>query len=490
MGVEKKMKSIGVQKASEEVNEQIVAIIGKDNVVEDGAALIVKPANDDELAKVIVKALEGGRDIAPVSRKNSHHNDILVDLSKMAEIIEIDTVAMTVKVQAGAKFMDVEKAVNEKGFTIGVRPAGADATVDQWVYTEEAGIGSYKYGTVKDSVYNVYAVDCNGELIETGYDKIGYYMSAYNLTQAYVASYGRVGIITAVTLKINPAGVTKAVAYQFPAVEKLQACMQKVAQAPSVKPLHISFCGSLAVVAFQGNEDFVDLDIEMMDAIASEFEGAKMDGADKWANIDNCDCVNRDIVSQVVPLRNLAALAAAVPADKIAGTVADRSTAVVKIIGAEVKKQGLTLLYHNHDFEFVKLDGKYALDVLYDTVPADLLQTELDVCWVRVGGEEPASYIRKYTGRAPVVHLKDYAGGKSEHMYELIGIESEERAPEENPFEFRPVGSGVQDMPAIIKAAEDAGAQWVVVEQDMPSMGLAPLQCIEKSRQYLKSIGV
>ena len=335
MGVEKKMKSIGVQKASEEVNEQIVAIIGKDNVVEDGATLIVKPANDDELAKVIVKALEGGRDIAPVSRKNAHHNDILVDLSKMAEIIEIDTVAMTVKVQAGAKFMDVEKAVNEKGFTIGVRPAGADATVDQWVYTEEAGIGSYKYGTVKDSVYNVYAVDCNGELIETGYDKIGYYMSAYNLTQAYVASYGRVGIITAVTLKINPAGVTKAVAYQFPAVEKLQACMQKVAQAPSVKPLHISFCGSLAVVAFQGNEDFVDLDIEMMDAIASEFEGAKMDGADKWANIDNCDCVNRDIVSQVVPLRNLAALAAAVPADKIAGTVADRSTAVVKIIGAE-----------------------------------------------------------------------------------------------------------------------------------------------------------
>jgi hypothetical protein len=45
-------------------------------------------------------------------------------------------------------------------------------------------------------------------------------------------------------------------------------------------------------------------------------------------------------------------------------------------------------------------------------------------------------------------------------------------------------------MPAIIEAAKDAGAGWVVVEQDMPSMGLAPLQCIEKSRQYLKSIGV
>ena len=158
------------------------------------------------------------------------------------------------------------------------------------------------------------------------------------------------------------------------------------------------------------------------------------------------------------------------------------------IIGQAAKNLGMTLLYHNHDFEFVKLDGKYALDVLYDTVPADLLQTELDVCWVRVGGEEPASYIRKYTGRAPVVHLKDYAGGKSEHMYELIGIESEEKAAGENPFEFRPVGFGVQDMPAIIKAAEDAGAGWLVVEQDQPSMGLDPMQCAEKAINYLRSL--
>ncbi|MBQ9151872.1 MAG: sugar phosphate isomerase/epimerase, partial [Clostridia bacterium] len=87
-----------------------------------------------------------------------------------------------------------------------------------------------------------------------------------------------------------------------------------------------------------------------------------------------------------------------------------------------------------------------------------------------------------------VVHLKDYAGGKSEHMYELIGIESEEKAAEENPFEFRPVGFGVQDMPAIIKAAEDACAEWLVVEQDQPSMGLDPMQCAEKAIGYLRSL--
>ena len=159
-----------------------------------------------------------------------------------------------------------------------------------------------------------------------------------------------------------------------------------------------------------------------------------------------------------------------------------------EMLGKVARELGMTLLYHNHDFEFEKIDGKYALEVLYDTVPAELLETELDTCWVRVGGEDPAPYVRKFSGRAPVVHLKDYAGGKSEHMYELIGIESEEKEVEENPFEFRPVGFGVQDMPAIIKASEDAGAEWLVVEQDQPSMGLDPMQCAEKAIGYLRSL--
>ncbi len=160
----------------------------------------------------------------------------------------------------------------------------------------------------------------------------------------------------------------------------------------------------------------------------------------------------------------------------------------VRMLGEVAKSLGLTLLYHNHDFEFMKIDGKYALDILYDEVPADLLQTELDMCWVNVGGENPAEYLLKYSGRAPVVHLKDFFGEKSDDMYELIGIEKKAPTRPGN-FEFRPVGSGLQDFPAITKAAEKAGAEWVVVEQDNPSMGLTPMECIEKSRKYLRTIG-
>jgi len=156
-------------------------------------------------------------------------------------------------------------------------------------------------------------------------------------------------------------------------------------------------------------------------------------------------------------------------------------------IGERVKAKGMQLLYHNHDFEFEKINGEYILDTYYSRIPAEYLQTELDTCWVNVGGEEPAGFVRKYTGRAPIVHLKDFAGSKSENMYALIGTDSA-KEDSAGKFEFRPVGYGRQDIPAILQAAEDAGAGWVVVEQDSPSMGKTPMESVKMSIEYLKGI--
>lgn len=160
-------------------------------------------------------------------------------------------------------------------------------------------------------------------------------------------------------------------------------------------------------------------------------------------------------------------------------------------LGKIAKKYGITLLYHNHDFEFTKVNGEYGLDILYKEVSPEYLQTELDLCWVNVGGEGPAAFLRKYTGRAPVVHLKDFhmSGKLPKHLYALIGIEEEEKEEEPSTFEFRPVGHGMQKMPEILSACLDAGASWVVVEQDEPSMGLSRMDSIKASREYLASQG-
>lgn len=161
----------------------------------------------------------------------------------------------------------------------------------------------------------------------------------------------------------------------------------------------------------------------------------------------------------------------------------------VRMLGQVAKDHGLTLLYHNHDFEFQKIDGVYALDRLYTDVSADLLQTQMDTCWVNVGGEDPADYLRKYAGRAPVVHLKDFVmpGKKPQNMYRLIGIDDDQPG-EVSGFEYRPLGMGAQNIPEILRASEDAGAEWVVVEQDEPCLGKSPMECIRLSVEYLTSV--
>jgi Sugar phosphate isomerases/epimerases len=161
----------------------------------------------------------------------------------------------------------------------------------------------------------------------------------------------------------------------------------------------------------------------------------------------------------------------------------------IQKIGELCKKKNIILLYHNHDFEFDKMpDGRYALDYIYETVSPEYLQTEIDTCWVKVSGVDPAEYVRKYTDRAPVVHLKDFVGERSKNMYKLIGIDEEEKQ-EEEVFQFRAVGYGKQDFPSILKASEEAGAKWVVVEQDAHYENTA-LQDIKLSREYLKGLGL
>jgi Xylose isomerase-like TIM barrel. len=75
--------------------------------------------------------------------------------------------------------------------------------------------------------------------------------------------------------------------------------------------------------------------------------------------------------------------------DGFAKTIKD-----IEALATTAKKFGIQMLYHNHDFEFVKVDGEYGLDILYKSISAELLKTEIDTCWVNVAGEDPAGYIK------------------------------------------------------------------------------------------------
>lgn len=162
----------------------------------------------------------------------------------------------------------------------------------------------------------------------------------------------------------------------------------------------------------------------------------------------------------------------------------------MKEIGKVMKDNGLKLLYHNHDFEFVELpDGTLGFDDIYTKIPSDLLMVEPDTCWIKVAGQDPAGYIKKYGSRCEIVHLKDFIKeGNPKNLYKLIGIETEEAAEDTGIFEFRPVGFGQMIWEPILNTAQEAGSKWVVVEQD-EHYDITCLEAARRSREYLKILG-
>jgi sugar phosphate isomerase/epimerase len=117
--------------------------------------------------------------------------------------------------------------------------------------------------------------------------------------------------------------------------------------------------------------------------------------------------------------------------------------------GAVLHQAGQVLCYHNHAIEFVRCDGKTALEVIYDSTKPENLQGEPDTYWVQYGGGDSVAWCRRLKGRLPLLHLKDY------------GFSGE------NKPVMAEIGNGNLDWPAIIAAAEESGCQWFIVEQDV-----------------------
>lgn len=146
-------------------------------------------------------------------------------------------------------------------------------------------------------------------------------------------------------------------------------------------------------------------------------------------------------------------------------TMAEALDLAAKLQAAAVKMAaaGQVLCYHNHAIEFEKIDGRYLLELLYDNAPA--MQAEIDTFWIQAGGNNPVDWVRKFPkGRQPLLHLKDF------------GIIDNERA-------MRPVGSGNLNWHEIIPAAEAAGVEYFIIEQDVCQK--CPFESLTDSFNYL-----
>lgn len=177
--------------------------------------------------------------------------------------------------------------------------------------------------------------------------------------------------------------------------------------------------------------------------------------------------------------------------DRLMGDKREATLAYFQKTAEMLAAHGMTLGYHNHDFEYAVDGGKTLHAHIFDTVDADKIVPELDTCWVRYAGGSPADEIRKFSGRVPIVHLKDFVGAPGDGpAYGLIGKDEDGKAvaaARPGSFEFRPVGYGCQDFAAILAACEEAGTETVIVEQDRTYGGMSELEAARLAREYLRT---
>lgn len=138
-----------------------------------------------------------------------------------------------------------------------------------------------------------------------------------------------------------------------------------------------------------------------------------------------------------------------------------------------INKEGFKFTYHNHHFEFAKVEGNTRLmDILVDNLDPNTTSFCLDTCWVQCGGCDVRAWIEKLAGRIDILHMKDVewvaeSNGKDHLMYTSVG-------------------DGNLNWKGIIEAAEKIGVKHFIVEQDGRWVNNNPFLSAERSANYIK----
>jgi sugar phosphate isomerase/epimerase len=135
-------------------------------------------------------------------------------------------------------------------------------------------------------------------------------------------------------------------------------------------------------------------------------------------------------------------------------------------VGEMARQAKLQFGYHNHDFEFARLEGQVPYDVpLTETDPA-LVQFELDLYWITKGGGNPLDYMSQWPGRFFAFHVKDMDATAQRGMAD--------------------VGAGIIDFAKIFGHAEHAGIKHYFVEHDTPAP--PAIESVRRSYAYLQKL--
>jgi sugar phosphate isomerase/epimerase len=146
--------------------------------------------------------------------------------------------------------------------------------------------------------------------------------------------------------------------------------------------------------------------------------------------------------------------------------------------GRQCKAAGLQLAYHNHAFEFDKSAGQRPIEIMLERFDKTLVGFEVDVFWVSTGGDDPVAFLKRLSGRVPLLHLKDRGKG--------CAVVHQESAVKRDCF--KEIGAGTLDFADILRTAESIGVKHYFVEQDQTPGD--PVESLAQSYRFLRNLVV
>ncbi|MBQ9986087.1 MAG: sugar phosphate isomerase/epimerase [Oscillospiraceae bacterium] len=133
----------------------------------------------------------------------------------------------------------------------------------------------------------------------------------------------------------------------------------------------------------------------------------------------------------------------------------------------KMRDLGAKLMYHNHWFEFDKLDGKDVIERILEDFPEDSIDFTLDLGWAAFAGKDVLELIKMLDGRLSRIHLKDFADKPEDGSIDTVAY-------------LRPIYEGKLDYDAYINALAKTNCEYMLVEQDY-SYDECAFDCLKRS---------
>lgn len=203
-------------------------------------------------------------------------------------------------------------------------------------------------------------------------------------------------------------------------------------------------------------------------ALKSLLDDLHLSVSGSHVTLDTLQADMRQVVDDALTLGNSHVVIPSLPEEHRASPEAWAQTAeTLSGLGETLQSFNLTLCYHNHDVELRPFEsGELGLDILLAKTDPLWVKAEIDTYWLMVAGVDPVAYVRKHTGRVPLMHIKD-------------------RDPADGSF--AEIGTGDMPLDALVQAADDIGTKYLVVEQDICRR--PPLESVALSYANLKARG-